>query len=182
MNTPTETTSRVHTRSPLVGLFLWPKFASRMRVQVRPDPGACACMCAWVRAREHVRRCARARARTACVGTRGGASVCVHEWVRARARSERVGVRGGVYVHEAIFSRFKRLSPFGWYQRTTWGSYALRRLLRCLSVPPLVGCGGGLWVVVVCVGVVCSPLPYDWGRGRGCGGSIGGVWYACVRT
>lgn len=124
--------TRVHTRTPLEGVFLCPRFALCVRACVRTDPGVRACVC-----------------------------VC---------------------VHEAIFSRFKRLSPFGWYQRTTWGSYALRRLVRCFSVPPLVGCGGGLWGWVVCVGVYCSPLPYDWGRVRGCGCTFGGGVHLCVPT
>ena len=47
----------------------------------------------------------------------------------------------GVYVCEAILSRFKRLSPLVWYQYTTYGSYALKRAVRCFSVAPLVGCG-----------------------------------------
>jgi len=94
--------------------------------------------------------------------------MCVRTWIRAC-------VRMCVCVHEAIFSRFKGLSPFGWYQRTTYGSYALRIAPKCLSVPPLVGCGGGLWGWVVCVGVYCSPLACTWGRVRGCGGTLGGV-------
>ena len=136
----------------------------------------------WIRACARICRCARARARTACVGMRGGASVYMCEWVRAHARSERVGVRMCVYVHEAIFSRFKGLSPFWWYQCTTWGGHALRWLVRFFSVPPLVGCGGGLWGWVVCVGVYCSPLPCTWGRVRGCGCTFGGGVHLCVPT
>jgi len=123
----------------------------------------------------------------ACPSVRAYAWVCVCACVRARAwvdsshpfiyqpPTERMSVRMCVYVHEAIFSRFKGLSPFVWYQRTTYGSYALRIAPKCLSVPPLVGCGGGLWGWVVCVGVVCSPLPCTWGRVRGCGDTLGGV-------
>ncbi len=87
-----------------------------------------------------------------------------------------------VYVHEAILSRFKRLSPLDWYTDTQRISYALRWLVRCFSVSPLVGGGGGLWGWVVCVGVVCSPLPYDWGRVRGCGCPFGGGVHLCVPT
>ena len=51
---------------------------------------------------------------------------------------------------EAILSRFKRLSPLVWYQYTTYGSYALKRAVRCLSAPPSVGHGvlGLAWVCV----------------------------------
>lgn len=137
------------------------------------------CACACVPARVCMRVCARVRARTrACV------CVCPSERVYVRAC---VGVRacactgacvggrvcacmymcGGVYVCEAILSRFKRLSPFWLYQCTTYGSYALRWLVRCLNASPMVGCGGGLWGWVVCVGVYCSAPMYKGGRGAG---------------
>jgi hypothetical protein len=103
------------------------------------------------------------------------ACVCAH-------RSRRACVCMCVYVHEAILSRFKRLSPLDWYTDPQRISCALRIAPKCLSVPPMVGCGGGLWGWVVCVGVYCSPLPYDWGRVRGCGCTFGGGVHLCVPT
>lgn len=87
-----------------------------------------------------------------------------------------------VCVHEAIFSRFKRLSRSAWWLGMAWGIGWLRDFVRCFSVSPLVGCGGGLWGWVVCVGVVCSPLTYKWGRVRGCGCTFGGGVHLCVST
>lgn len=77
------------------------------------------------------------------------------------------------YGREAILSRFKRLSLFGWYQYTTYGSYALKRALKCLSAPPLVGCGvlGLAWVCVWAWFV--RPLLRTHRGTLGCGARIG---------
>jgi len=60
------------------------------------------------------------------------------------------GIRYARMYVRAILSRFKRLLGLEWYQYTTYGSYALKRAVRCLSAPPLVVCGvvGVAWVCV----------------------------------
>ena len=118
----------------------------------------CVRGCAGRRAHERAQASGRRRAR-AYGRTHGCACVCA-------PGSRRACVRMCVCVHEAIFSRFKGLSPFVWYTDPQRISYALRIAPKCFSVPPLVGCGGGLWGWVVCVGAVCSPLPCTWGRVR----------------
>ena len=84
-----------------------------------------------------------------------------------------------MYVR-AILSRFKRLLRLEWYQYTTYGRYAFRMAVRCLSVPPLVVCGvvGVAWVCVWAWFV--RPLIRTEARPHGCGAHMGALMYARV--
>ena len=59
------------------------------------------------------------------------------------------------HIREAIFSRFKGLSPLGWCVGIVGGIGFFRRSLRVVSVPPMVGRGvvvllwGRVWACIV---------------------------------
>jgi len=78
------------------------------------------------------------------------------------------------HIREAIFSRFKGLSPLGWCVGIVGGIGFFRRSLGAVSVPPMVGRGvvvllwGCVWACIVrpliCTGVGGGCTGHLWGR------------------